>query len=73
MIIIQYHDLTRAEYAAAIITSVTGGSTWMTIPSIYGDKFVSFVAAETPREIIEFFAANPDKTIRVEVSWSRPF
>lgn len=66
MNVITYHDLTQQEYAGAVVTSVTGGSTWMRAPRIYGDASVWFVAAETPMEIVRAFARGVE-TIRVQV------
>lgn len=66
MIAIQYHELTQAEYADAVVTSVIGGSTWMRIPTVYGSENALFVAAETPGEIVRSFASGT-KSIRVEV------
>ena len=67
MEVIQFHDMTSAEYENATVTSVIGGSTWLRMPKVYGDETIWFVTAETPVQIRQYFWDNPSKYLRVAV------
>ena len=63
---IEWHDMNPKEYAAATVTRVIGGFTWLRMPKVYGDPTIWFVAVQTPVEIVREFARGT-QSIRVQV------
>lgn len=56
----EYRDFTASEYKAMRCTSYTGGAAWLKGK----DGFI--VVACTPVEILKYFNANPNSTVRGE-------
>jgi len=68
MKVIEYHDMTAREYTEqGIVTSYTGGASWIRLPEVYGDESIWFVIPMAPIQIMQYFAANPNGTIRAQV------
>ena len=56
----EYRDFDLAAYKQMVCTSYTGGASWLR--SMPDGGF--FVVACTPVEILKYFTANPESTVR---------
>jgi len=61
-----YKDFTAEQYKSMRCTSYTGGASWLRSES----ERAFYVVACTPVEILKYFTANPQSTVRGEfIAW----